>query len=896
MTNSPTRRQISLDGAWKFQTDPEGDLTPERIATWRTATVPAPWQAQFDDLRDYSGVAWYRRAFDLPSDWPDHPTYLYFGAADYYAEVWVNAVRVGEHEGGYLPFEFEIGQHLRRGRENRVTVRVLDPGPGDEEGPFPFSEIPHGKQSWYGPIGGLWQSVYLEARPLAHIAGLRITPDLPGEKVRVEARLATVPGDTNHTLKLAVFDPDGNVAGQTALPAAPLADAEIAIPDPVPWSPEQPALYRLEAVLLRDETPMDRLDDRFGMRHFEARDGRFYLNGEPIYLRMALDQDYYPKTIATPPSTRFLRDQFAQAKQAGLNGLRCHIKIADPRYYALADEMGLLVWAELPSWGRLTPDARARAWETLQGMIERDFNHPSIVIWNIVNEDWGTNLVNSADDRAWLAETVSAVKQLDPTRLVVDNSPCPPNFHVVTDIEDFHLYHAIPDQADRFRERLAEFATRSEWTFGPGFRRRGDEPLLISEFGHWGLPDPQALREWYDGTPWWFDSGQALGEGTAHPAGIEARFQEYHLARAFGSFANLIAASQGQQMMALKYQIEAMRAHPELTGYVITEFTDIHWEANGLFDICRRPKLPLEQLARLNAADVVLIPDVPAAIPSGEQVHLPVIVSCYGQGMANRGQAYWSLDGTDLNGKLVVPPVAPGSVVAADGIAFTGPDVAVPARRRLRLCWSDADGSTIAENEYELLLIPWQSRTQPAITVATDDSAMAEQLAALGYTVGTDLTSDVAILTQWDQGGANFVQCGGKALLLAEELSGQIYPEIHVLPREGTVWAGNWISTLHWLRPDATSVPHNGWLDMPFAGLIPEQVIVGLAPAAFANDVLGGLFVGWVHKPVATTVRLARGDGQLLLTTLRLRHGLLVGDPVAAILCQDLMNWLKESQ
>ncbi|HEY89333.1 MAG TPA: glycoside hydrolase family 2 [Thermoflexia bacterium] len=898
MTNSPTRRQSSLDGAWKFQTDPAGDLTLEKIATWRTATVPAPWQAQFDDLRDYSGVAWYHRTFDLPADWPNHPTYLYFGAVDYYAEVWINAVRVGEHEGGYLPFEFEIEQHLRRGRENRVTVRVLDPGPGAEEGPFPFSEIPHGKQSWYGPIGGLWQSVYLEARPPVHVTGLRITPDLPGDKVRVKTQLATMPGsgDDGHVLELTVFDPAGNVVGQASLPAAPSASTEIEIPGPVLWSPEHPALYRIEATLLRDATLVDRLDDRFGMRHFEARGGRFYLNGEPVYLRMALDQDYYPGTIATPPSTQFLRDQFTQAKQAGLNGLRCHIKIPDPRYFDLADEVGLLIWVDLPSWGRLTPASRTRAGATLQGMIERDFNHPSIVIWDIVNEDWGTDLVHSSDDRTWLAETVAEVKQFDPTRLVVDNSPCPPNFHVISDIEDYHFYHAIPDQADRFRARLAEFAARSEWTFGPESRRRGDEPLVVSEFGNWGLPDPQPLCEWYGGTPWWFNSGQTWGEGTAHPDGMLTRFQKYHLAHAFGSFAGLIAASQGQQMMALKYQIEAMRAHPELSGYVITEFTDLHWEANGILNICRQPKLSLEQLARLNAADAILAPDLPAAIPSGEPVHLPVILSRYSQRTESRGQVQWSLDGTGLKGALAVPRVAPGSVVAVGEIAFTGPDVAATARHRLCLHWNATNGSTIAANEYELLLVPRQRLTEPVATVAADDPAVVEQLTALGYTVGTDLTGDVAILTQWDQAGDNFVQRGGRALLLAEELSGQTYPEIRFLPREGTIWAGDWTSTLHWFRPDVSCIPHDNWLDMPFVGVIPEQVIIGLPPSAFADDVLGGLFVGWVHKPVATTVRLARGDGQLLVTTLRLRRGLLAGDPVAAILCQDLVNWLKKSE
>jgi len=180
-------------------------------------------------------------------------------------------------------------------------------------------------------------------------------------------------------------------------------------------------------------------------------------------------------------------------KALGFNCLRCHIKPPDPVYLDLADELGLLVWEELPSWrtywpkGSLDPAqlelpraVRTRVEATLDVIIERDFNHPSVVIRTLVNEDWGTALALRAADRTWLADLYEHAKALDPARLVVDNSPSPApwgtSFHVTSDIDDFHLYATIPDQAASFDDGVADLALRPSWTFSPhgDARRRGD--------------------------------------------------------------------------------------------------------------------------------------------------------------------------------------------------------------------------------------------------------------------------------------------------------------------------------------------------------------------------------------------------------------------------------------
>ncbi|MFN8455334.1 MAG: glycoside hydrolase family 2 TIM barrel-domain containing protein [Anaerolineae bacterium] len=609
---SGARIRLSLDGTWHFQFDPSDCAEVKDITDWRETHVPMPWQAEFEDLREEAGTAWYRRIFDIPPDWPQRSTVLHFGAVDYYAQVWLNNVFLGEHAGGYLPFEFQVDQHLNRAGANELVVRVTGPIDDPQRYPnFAFSEIPHGKQSWYGPLHGIWQSVWLENRVSCHISVLRIQSDLSTGAVQVGFTLAS-PAEEDAQAVLQIVDPSGDTVASTrlSLPASyesALLTATVA--NPMAWSPDDPRLYQLQVGLVQAEIQVDFLAQHFGFRTIETREGRLYLNGEPIYLRGALDQDYYPDTIATPPSTAFLEDQLRKAKELGLNCLRCHIKVADPRYYEVADRLGMLIWTELPNWRLLTEGAAQRGRVTLEGILERDGHHPSIIIWTIINEDWGTDLVHNATHRAWLKTTYHWLKEQDPTRLVVDNSACWPNFHVQTDLEDYHHYRAIPDHRRKWDDFVNAFAGRSNWTFSPygDAVRTGYEPLIVSEFGNWGLPDVNLLLN--DGKePWWFETGQEWDDGVVHPHGVRRRFRAWYLDRVFGTWQAFIEATQWQQYLALKYEIESMRRRPEIAGYVITEFTDVHWEANGLLDIKRNPKVYYYDFAAINA-NTVIVPE-----------------------------------------------------------------------------------------------------------------------------------------------------------------------------------------------------------------------------------------------------------------------------------------------
>src|SRR2546423_9027627 len=174
--SSAGAQTVELERGWQFLTDKDGTLKASDLGgarAWRDARVGLSWNAQFADLRDYMGVAWYRTTFDRPDLSEGRRAILRFGACDYFAEVFVNGQRVGTHEGGYTPFSFDITEHLRAGA-NELSVRVTDPPMDEADGRaclpgMLYDEIPHGKQDWYVQTGGLSQPAKLESRPRLYI-------------------------------------------------------------------------------------------------------------------------------------------------------------------------------------------------------------------------------------------------------------------------------------------------------------------------------------------------------------------------------------------------------------------------------------------------------------------------------------------------------------------------------------------------------------------------------------------------------------------------------------------------------------------------------------------------------------------------------------------------------
>ena len=963
---------LDLNGTWQFQLDPTGALAPDALNPDRSIAVPMPWQAALPELREYGGYAFYRRTVAVEASFLAlGEARLHFGAVDYWCQVWLNDTLLGEHEGGYTPFSFLVGKHLRPG-ENSVTLRVFDPvqreivlerwpneggrRDGMMQRPFDAREVPHGKQEWYINVGGIWQNVWLEAVPPVFIEHVHVTPDIENNTATVRVRLG---GETDQlgsaALRISIVDAAGADVGEAETNGL---SATISIPQPHLWTLDDPHLYTTTATLTLPDGKQHSVSQRFGMRAFGHKNGQFHLNGEPLYLLSALDQDLYPDTIYTPPSDDFLRDQFRKAKELGLNNLRCHIKPPDPRYLDLCDEMGLLVWAEIPSWhdfamkgtihgssDPVTQEVRARVEGTLEAMIARDFNHPSLVIWTLVNEDWGTTLYFSPEDRAWVADLYDRCKQLDPTRLVVDNSACGggpgPNIHVKSDIDDFHMYMSIPDSAGSFATAVEQLALRPLWTYSAhgDTQRTGNEPLVLSEFGNWGLPSLKALREHHGGEPHWFDLGPwwSRWEGEAGwPQGVEERFAKLGLGAIWPDYEAFATATQWHQFESMKLEIEAMRRLPTLAGYVITEFTDAYWEANGLLDFARNPKAYHDTFKQVNNADVVLAFPARRAFWADERARVPLYASHFSGGASDGATLRWQLEG-GTGGEIVLGPLPRGATRQVAVLRLALPNVETTQVLRLTLALVGPGGDELTTNALTLTVYPSAARrpklsepvavitntpafgsseppqiidgggegaaggtqaaaaTEPADESSAPDRPLLPLVAAAGYQTTDALGDDVklAITNMPTAALLEWVRAGGDLLFISEGPS----PFFFVQGRGGA-YGGHWVTCYNWLRPEAHPrlAPANP-LGMAYAGVTPQGVIVGLPleEAQYQSDVLAGMVSGWAQHAAAHTVQFRYGKGRVVMTTFRLRESL-GRNPTATALLHDLVDHLRSEQ
>jgi len=889
---------LKLESGWQFLPDRTGALTVGSVAGaegWRAAKVGLSWNAQFADLRDYMGIAWYRTRLDAPPLDGGKRALLKFGAVDYFSEVFVNGQKVGEHEGGYTPFGFDVTDKLKPGA-NEMLVRVVDPPMDEKENRarFPqmlYKEIPHGKQNWYVQTGGIWQPVWFEIKQQIYITGVRVTAQNTG---RLDVFVGTssflpVAGPTgpaqHHAspyahaqntldLKARVIDPSGK-AFDLHLVGGNKDGMRLAgqVPNPLLWDIHKPNLYTID-VTLKD----DRVTDRFGFRSFEARDGKFYLNGEPFYMMAALDQDFYPETIYTAPSEDYIRDQMLKAKQLGLNMLRCHIKVCEPAYLKVADEVGMLVWYEIPSWNdfnHFSMKAAERGERVFREMTERDWNHPSIVIQSVINESWGADL-KQADQRQWLRAAFERAKKLVAPRgiLVVDNSPCCDNFHLKTDIDDFHRYNSIPDYHAEFDRWVADFATRPRWSFSPhgDAERTGAEPLVVSEFGNWGLPKlPKDL-------PWWFarDFG---GREVTRPAGVHERFKEFGFTTLFRDYDALAEATQWHQFRSLKHEIEEIRRHSTIQGYVITEFTDINWEVNGLLDMWRNPKVYAAELAKIQQPDVVMLRPAKRNYTGGERVELAALVSHYGDKELNGAQISWSTESGAKGSFKIGQLIKRAGVEALPPISFDAPATERPRRERVLIEVRGKDDSLVAENSAEVFIYPKPAPAQDIQIVIHDPGnqlKFKEAITAAGYRVlqsgANPERGHLLIAPALDAVVERHLQNGGRAIILANAKDALPADALfRVAPRAGD-WDGNWVTNFNWVRTDAapfSEVAIGPLLGFEGVNVIPQFIIQGVAGAAYAGEVLSGIFYGWLNNNAALAVQMKAGNGKLLLTTYR---------------------------
>ena len=643
------RSRLGLAGPWQLVFDPDDAGLRLGWPTGRfpvqqaeAVAVPGTWDVTHPDAE---GVGFYRRTVHVPDSWAGQVVRLHSHGAAYRCEAWVNGRFAGTHEGAYTPFAFDLTDCLRPGADNELVLRVAALSRTRAVDGLEMQHAPAAKQAWYYMYGGLWGDIWLEALPWVAVDAVRVEPDLQRETALVEVvvhnRL------TEHRLvkvQIRIFRPDGTVvAEQGGGVAVPPGQAQLlyrfSLPRPWPWDCDNPQLYRAE-VALNAGDGHDRLSTRFGMRDFTVSQGEFFLNGRPIYVRGVLLQPNYPINLIAPASTELMRQEILLIKEAGFNLIRGHLRPTPPGFLDLTDEHGLLVYAESSlAWIRDSPRLLDHGRREMRALVERDFNHPSVVFWGVYNEN-----------RPAAAQTGEALlrftRGLDPTRVVVDNSGG--SLAIDQDFGWIDRAHMVPSRAHAPEKVLDVHLYLGDWAPGPIYEwlRRlgtgapgavtmaahdfGSIPVLeefdrehrahtgkvfVSELGAGGMSDLEATVAGFGERADLRDARELRAFRDSLHQGFAARGLE----RLFGSVGGLVQAAQAQQAAGNASQIEALMCNPRVSGYIITQWNDVAWEFHaGLVDLWRKPKLAYYASARLNQPHCLIARAAVPAITAGE--------------------------------------------------------------------------------------------------------------------------------------------------------------------------------------------------------------------------------------------------------------------------------------
>lgn len=582
---------INLNGYWEFEFDGASKGETENWFDGKKAfteriLVPFPWGSPLSEIENKEDIAWYKRQIEIPKEWEGMRVFLRVGASDWLTKGWIDGQPVGQYQGGYTPFEFELTNHAKFGTTQEIYLRVDD---------LPHDFKLFGKQG-YGDAKGVWQTVYLEARPANFISNFYFTPDIDKEKLNVRAVFdKVIPVNTKLQLKHVAEDNNYTIGEAEVKAGTQEVSFDVDIPNPKLWSLEDPHLYDVELVLL-GESP-DVIGTYFGMRkisvvNLPGTDIPYVaLNNKPIYLQTALDQAYHPEGYYTFPSDEFIRDEIWRSKSIGLNGQRVHIKVPLPRKLYWADKLGHLIMADVPnSWGEPGAEMQQETKVAMEGMFARDYNHPSIFSWVLFNETWGLFSKDENGKRSykpetqeWVAEMYKHAQRLDSTRLIEDNSPC--NYdHVVTDINTWHAYLPGYEWKGFLDNVTNQTYAGSPWNFTEG-NVQANVPMFNSECGNvWGYEGSTGDVDW----SW-----------------------DYHI------------------------MMNEFRRHPKVAGWLYTEHHDVINEWNGYWKYDRTMKYTgLEELVdgmKINDMHnyIYLAPGIDLCTDAnvGETVEIPVRLS-----------------------------------------------------------------------------------------------------------------------------------------------------------------------------------------------------------------------------------------------------------------------------
>lgn len=497
---NPYRSISDLSGIWEFKKDPENIGIKNQwfngLTETRSIAVPGSWNEQFTDSRDYLDAVWYQTEAFVPENWSDEEVWIRFGSVNYYATVWVNGQQLGIHEGGHLPFAFDISKVTKTGEKNTIVVRVeneLKPSrvpTGDVPNGF-FSNYPKSNFDFF-PYAGINRKVWLYTLPKkGKISDLTVKTNFEKTTGKVTVAIEKVgavksgevilTGDKNSITKSFKFSKDK-------------ATVEIDVPQVNLWSIENPFLYDLKVVIKDNDTPLDQYQLPIGIRTVAVNEKTILLNGEPVFLKGFGKHEDFPifgRGVANPVIVK----DYALLKWIGANSYRTSHYPYDEEYYRMADREGILIIDEIPAVGLFfhgdkndVAERQRMCKQYLEELYYRDKNHPSVIMWCVANEPFPEKINFSIeggeptdpDSIVAFQELFDLIRSLDNTRLttLVGVMGGPLEWIGLADVICINRYWGWYAQSGEIAKGAAVLNQEIEGLYS-AFKK----PIIVSEFG-----------------------------------------------------------------------------------------------------------------------------------------------------------------------------------------------------------------------------------------------------------------------------------------------------------------------------------------------------------------------------------------------------------------------------
>jgi hypothetical protein len=921
-----SRRVVSLDGTWQLATDP-GNVG--RQQQWHQAARPEAKPAKVPGIIQetfpaYHGVVWYWHDFVAAAN--PHPRGRYllrFWQADYLAEVWLNGVSVGSHEGGETPFVLDVTDQIKPGQKNRLAVRVLNPtnesidGVRLNETARRAKVIPFKAGSGFN-YGGITEAVELLCVPAVYVEDLFVAARSEQTTGKIHIQLGVsnaAPQAERGCVDIAV---SSAASGETiatqheerqfAAGNTPI-EAEVTIDNPRLWQLNDPCLYRVTArVSVTGTNSFDEKSTRCGFRDFRFSDGYFRLNGRRMYLRCTHTYNDYPIGQKVPRDPDLLRRDLLNLKVMGFNAVRFIWGGASPAQLDLCDEIGLLVYEEsyASMWIDPSPKLAQRFDSAVGELIRRDRNHPSVVMWGLLNE-----APKEYPAFRHALTMLPLIRSLDDTRMVMLDSGIGglsnPGSRVWQDVlGDRHLYPLVPHTGDTVR-LLRAFTDNGQ-----------DKPVFFSEYGIGSAVDLwRAMRHFEQRGAAGLEDAQFVRDKLDR---FLADWKQWGLAEAFGRpedfFAESLKKMAGQRTLGLS----AVRSAPHIVGHSLTAAIDEVLCGEGLTTLFRELKPgTVDALFDAWAPLRWCLLAEPAHIYRGGKIHLEGVLANEDVLTPGEYPALVQVIGPKLNHVLdrpitvkVLPPEGKRERPFAQ--LYFSEDVAVdgsPGKYRFLVSFQQGAAAAGGETEFFVTDAAEMPAVDHEIVLWGDDPQLAQWLGehkirSRRFAPAAPVEREVILASSKPAapgGAAAFRQlaqriaAGSTAIFLAPEVFAKGEQTTAWLPlaHKGTltdmgVWGGLYLKD-EWAKrhPIFAGLPCGGLMDYGYyRELLPLLVWQGQQPPAEA--VAGAIKASQDYSSGLLVAVYDLGAGRFVLNTLRIRENL-GSHPAAERLLRNMLRY-----